>query len=219
MKRHNRAALAVAALALVVPMSGCAALLSPQQTADYQYHGGDGASGAVGDVKVRGLLLIADESGQGPAQLFFSLINEGTSPAEVTVSVAGTEVKENVAAGEDFIQYPDSKLSKAEPVIVEDLKAKVGDLVDVTVAAGGEETVIKAQLLTDVLPYYSDQVPSQDPSQVPSGEPTSGPEGGQSASPSEEPTGSASAESTSGTAERASSSAGEGSAESGASGH
>ncbi len=219
MNRHNRAALAVAALALVVPMSGCAALLSPQQTADYQYNGGDGAAGAVGDVKVRGLLLIADESGQGPAQLFFSLINEGTSPAKATLSVAGTEVTETVAAGEDFIQYPDSKISKSEPIIVEDLQAQIGDLVDVTVEVDGEETVIRTQLLTDVLPYYSDQVPTQSPSAVPSEEPTSGPAGGQTASPSEEPTGSATGESTHGTAEGSTSGATEEATEGTASGH
>ena len=93
MKRHNRAALAVAALALVIPVSGCASLLSPHQTAEYHYNGGDGASGSVGDVEVRGLMLITDEKGSGPAQLFFTLINKGDSTAKVSVEV-GAEVAE-----------------------------------------------------------------------------------------------------------------------------
>ena len=100
MKRHNRAALAVAALALVIPVSGCASLLSPHQTAEYHYNGGDGASGSVGDVEVRGLMLITDEKGSGPAQLFFTLINKGDSTAKVSVEVADTTVSESIKAGD-----------------------------------------------------------------------------------------------------------------------
>ncbi|RBP65578.1 hypothetical protein DFO66_104163 [Brevibacterium sanguinis] len=200
MKRHNRAALAVAALALILPVSGCASLLSPHQTAEYQYNGGDGAAGDVGDVKVRGLMLIQDESGNGPAQMFFSLVNQGSTPAEVSLSVAGAEVTESVPAGGEYVQFPDSPISQSEPIIVEDLQAQAGDLVDVTVSAGADETVIRTQLLTDVLPYYEDQVPTQSPSDVPSDEATA-PAGDATATPSEEATtGTASEESTQGTA-------------------
>lgn len=200
MKRHNRAALAVAALALILPVSGCASLLSPHQTAEYQYNGGDGAAGDVGDVKVRGLMLIQDESGNGPAQMFFSLVNQGSTPAEVSLSVAGTEVTESVPAGGEYVQFPDSPISQSEPIVVEDLQAQAGDLVDVTVSAGADETVIRTQLLTDVLPYYEDQVPTQSPSDVPSDEATA-PAGDATATPSEEATtGTASEESTQGTA-------------------
>ena len=134
MKRHNRAALAVAALALVIPVSGCASLLSPHQTAEYHYNGGDGASGSVGDVEVRGLMLITDEKGSGPAQLFFTLINKGDSTAKVSVEVADTTVSESIKAGDTFVQDPKSpETSSKEVVTVDSLKAKPGDLVDVTV--------------------------------------------------------------------------------------
>lgn len=173
MKRHNRAALAVAAIALVLPVSGCASLLSPHQTAEYQYNGGDGAWGTVGDVEVRGLLLIMDESGEGPAQLFFTLINKGDAPAEVSVEVAGQTFTETVPAGETFVQDPESSASSTdEPIIVDSLQAEPGDLVDITVSTGGQEKTIQTQLLSDVLPYYEEYVPTQSPSDMPTDEPT-----------------------------------------------
>ncbi|WP_423058662.1 hypothetical protein [Brevibacterium linens] len=176
MKRHNRAALAVAALALVIPVSGCASLLSPHQTAEYHYNGGDGASGSVGDVEVRGLMLITDEKGSGPAQLFFTLINKGDSTAKVSVEVADTTVSESIKAGDTFVQDPKSpETSSKEVVTVDSLKAKPGDLVDITVKNGSDEKVIQTQLLTDVLPYYEEYVPSDSSSDSPSESPSNMP--------------------------------------------
>ena len=176
MKRHNRAALAVAALALVIPVSGCASLLSPHQTAEYHYNGGDGASGSVGDVEVRGLMLITDEKGSGPAQLFFTLINKGDSTAKVSVEVADTTVSESIKAGDTFVQDPKSpETSSKEVVTVDSLKAKPGDLVDVTVKSGSDEKVIETQLLTNVLPYYEEYVPSDSSSDSPSESPSNMP--------------------------------------------
>ncbi|MGC2939307.1 MULTISPECIES: hypothetical protein [unclassified Brevibacterium] len=172
MKRHNRAALAVAALALVIPVSGCASLLSPHQTAEYIYNGGDGASGSVGDIEVRGLLLITDEEGSGPAQLFFTLINSGESTAKVSLEVGGTTVSESVKAGETFVQDPKSPETSSEDVVtVDGLKAEPGDLVDITIKNGSDEKVFETQLLTDVLPYYEEYVPSESPSESPSNMP------------------------------------------------
>ena len=173
MKRHNRAALAVAALALVIPVSGCASLLSPHQTAEYQYNGGDGASGSVGEVEVRGLLLITDQEASGPAQLFFTLINKGDSTAKVSIEVGDTTVSESVKAGDTFVQDPKSpETSSKEVVTVDSLKAEPGDLVDVTVKNGSDEKVIETQLLTDALPYYEEYVPSESPSESPSDMPS-----------------------------------------------
>ncbi|MGO0603070.1 hypothetical protein [Brevibacterium linens] len=173
MKRHNRAALAVAALALVIPVSGCASLLSPHQTAEYHYNGGDGASGSVGDVEVRGLMLITDKESSGPAQLFFTLINKGDSTAKVSIEVADTTVSESVKAGETFVQDPMSPETSSEDVVtVDSLEAEPGDLVDITVKTDSEEKVIETQLLTDVLPYYDEYVPSESPSESPSDMPS-----------------------------------------------
>ncbi|MCI4013141.1 hypothetical protein [Brevibacterium sp. ZH18] len=169
MKRHNRAAIAVAALALVLPVSGCASLLSPHQTADYHYNAGDGAWGTVGDVEVRGLMLVMDKSGDGPAQLFFTLVNKGDSAADVTLKLSGETFKESVDAGQTFVQDPKSSAStKSKPLVIDKLDAKPGDLIDIDVKVGGDEKTIQAQVLSNTLPYYKDSIPTESPSNVPS---------------------------------------------------
>lgn len=171
MTRHNRAALAVAALALVIPVSGCASLLSPHQTADYHYNAGDGAWGTVEDVEVRGLMLIMDESGEGPAQLFFTLINKSDSDATVSVSVAGEQTTESVKAAATFVQDPNSPASSTEkPIIIKTLDAKPGDLMDVIVKVGSDEKTIQTQVLSNSLPYYEEYVPTEAPSESPASE-------------------------------------------------
>ncbi|MDN5635631.1 MAG: hypothetical protein L0G36_08315 [Brevibacterium sp.] len=178
MKRHNRAALAVAALALVIPVSGCASLLSPHQTAEYSYNAGDGAWGSIGDVEVRGLMLIMDESGEGPAQLFFTLINKGDSSAKVSFDVGGKKATESVKAGETFVQDPESPSSdSSEPITVDSLKAQPGDLADVTVTVGDDEKTIRTQVLSNALPYYEQYVPTEEPSESPSEDATQSAEG------------------------------------------
>lgn len=169
MKRHNRAALAVAALALVIPVSGCASLLSPHQTAEYHYNAGDGAWGTVGDVEVRGLMLIMDESGEGPAQLFFTLINTGDSSASVSIDVGGKKTTESVKPGETFVQDPkSSSTTSSKPIIVDSLTAKPGDLADVTVSVGSDEKTIRTQVLSNTLPYYEEYIPTEKASESPS---------------------------------------------------
>lgn len=169
MKRHNRAALAVAALALVIPVSGCASLLSPHQTAEYTYNAGDGAWGSVGDVEVRGLMLIMDEAGEGPAQLFFTLINKGDSAASVSLDVGGQKTTESVKPGKTFVQDPQSSAtSSKKPIVVDGLKAKPGDLAEVTVKVGSDEKTIQTQVLSNSLPYYEEYVPDKKSSDSPS---------------------------------------------------
>ncbi|SMX84453.1 hypothetical protein [Brevibacterium antiquum] len=191
MKRHNRAALAVAALALVIPVSGCASLLSPHQTAEYHYNAGDGAWGSVGDVEVRGLMLIMDESGEGPAQLFFTLINKGDSSASVSLDVGGKKTTESVKPGETFVQDPESSAStSSKPVIVDSLKTKPGDLADVTVKVGSDEETIRTQVLSNSLPYYEQYVPTEKASESPSDDASQSSEGAsQSGEQSESATG------------------------------
>ncbi|MCX0276027.1 hypothetical protein NLM24_36245, partial [Nocardia zapadnayensis] len=104
MKRLTRVALAAAAAALVIPVSGCAALLSAQQTHEYRYNGGDGAWTDIEDVAVRGLMLVAEDEEQ--ANLFFTVINNSTEDAQVEISVGDTDVSESVPAGETLVQNP-----------------------------------------------------------------------------------------------------------------
>lgn len=170
MKRLTRIAIVAAAVAVAAPLSGCAALLSAQQTANYEYNAGDGAWGTVGDVEARGVLLIQGESGD--AQLFYTLINKGTETQNVTVEVGGQSFDTSLEAGQSFAQNPSTPVrageDPAEPAIISGLDAEVGQLIDVTVSAGGDEQVIRAQVLDGSQPDYKQYEPDgSGPSDLP----------------------------------------------------
>ncbi|MFB9777647.1 hypothetical protein [Brevibacterium otitidis] len=162
MKRSTRAALAAAAVALVIPASGCASLLSAQQTAKYQYNGGDGAWNVENeDVKVRGLLLIANDD--DVAQVFFTVVNNSADPADVEISVGSASVSQTVPAGGRWVQNPENKDSDSEPLLTENYGGKPGDKVDVDVTIDGETEVVRAQVLNGAQPDYKDLEPTGAP--------------------------------------------------------
>lgn len=159
MKRSYRTALAAAAVALVLPVSGCAALISPQQTHVYQYNAGDGAWTSANGLDVRGLLLITN--GDGQAQLLYSLVNTTNSPVSVTVSVGDVNRTASVPANGEIIQNPANENSAStKPLIVSNLSAKAGDLTDVKVTIGGTVKTVQTQVLDGSLPYYKTLMPT-----------------------------------------------------------
>lgn len=172
MKRLSRLALAATAVALAIPMSGCAALLSAQQTHEYQYNGGDGAWTTIDDVDVRGLLLIANNNDE--AQFFYSVTNNSPEPAQVEISVGSADESFQVAAGETVVQNPENENSRStEPLIVTDYDGIVGSQVDVDVTVNGTSEVVKTQVLNGALPYYEELEPeSTVPEETPSAEAT-----------------------------------------------
>lgn len=158
MKRLTRAAVAAAAIALVVPVSGCAALLSNQQTHNYIYHGGDGAWASLGGVEFRGILLIANEDNT-EAQLFYTIVNNSQGPAAVTLKVGDYQKQINLKQGEKIVQNPQSSESEGEEAIVKGLNAQVGEQVDVEVTANDIDKTVRAQLLNADHWYYEDAQP------------------------------------------------------------
>lgn len=162
MKRLTRAALAAAAIALVVPVSGCAALLSNQQTHNYIYHGGDGAWATVTGVEFRGVLLIANEDNSA-AQLFYTVVNNSQKSANVTISVGDYTDQFQLEKGAKKVQNPESSDSAKKPAIVKGLTNKVGEQVDVKVTANGEEHIVRAQILNGDHWYYEKDAPTTAP--------------------------------------------------------
>ena len=118
MKRVSRLGLTLAGLCAIAPVSGCAALISPQQTAAYQYNGGDGAWTTYDDVAVRGMMLIAGDNGQ--ANLYYSIINSSSDEATVTVKVADTSVTSHVKAGEAVIGDTSEFSEDSADIVVSD---------------------------------------------------------------------------------------------------
>ncbi|WP_040347620.1 hypothetical protein [Brevibacterium mcbrellneri] len=158
MKWLTRAAVAAAAIALVVPVSGCAALLSNQQTHNYVYHGGDGAWASLGGVDFRGILLIANEDNT-EAQLFYTIVNNSQGPATVTVKVGDYQKQIKLAKGEKIVQNPQSPGFDGEEALVKGLSAQVGEQVDVEVTANNMDKTVRAQLLNADHWYYEDAQP------------------------------------------------------------
>lgn len=155
MKRLTRVALTAAAAALVIPMSGCAALLSAQQTAEYQYNGGDGAWADIEDVAVRGLMIVSEDGEQGT--LFYTIVNNSADSADVEISVGDAQVSETIPAGESVVQNPESE---SEPVTVSGFDGQPGSLVDVEVTVNGQSETVRAQVLGTDLPEYQDLAPT-----------------------------------------------------------
>lgn len=174
MNRLTRFGIAAAAIALVVPASGCAALISPQQTHTYQYAAGDGAQQTkIDDVAVRNILLIANDDAQ--AQLVYAVVNGSDKDARVILTVAGKTVEESVPAGKAVYHNPANTQNapsengsiNRKAVIIKNLEDKPGTLTDVQMTINGKSTKATAQVLTggDLkdggLWYYQDLVPTQ----------------------------------------------------------
>lgn len=163
MKRY-RLGLAAAAIAMIAPVSGCAALISPQQTHDYQYAAGDGGSlNNLAGVDVRNVLLIAGDNGD--AQLMYALINTSDETANVKISVGTKTVSETVKPDQSVYHNPENKVAApsednssskitSDPVIVKNLDEKPGHLSTVRFDVNGQTSEVKAQVLTGDLEYY-----------------------------------------------------------------
>lgn len=164
MKRLTRFGAVALAAALVAPLTGCAALISSQQTAKYYYNGGDGAATSIDGVDVRGILLISDED-QEKAQLFYTLVNNSEETAEVSIEAGDKTVKQTVKAGDTFSQDPQNPNAEGDKeVIVTGLNQETGTLVDVTVTVNGNSEDVQTQILDGSHWYYKTLEPTSEPS-------------------------------------------------------
>lgn len=164
MKRLTRFGAVALAAALVAPLTGCAALISSQQTAKYHYNGGDGGATSIDGVDVRGLLLISDED-EEKAQLFYTLVNNSDETAEVSIEAGDKTVRQTVKAGATFSQDPQNPNAKgSKEVIVSGLDQPTGTLVDVTVTVNGTSEDVQTQILDGSHWYYKTLEPTSEPS-------------------------------------------------------
>lgn len=172
-KRTARLAVAAAAFAVIAPLTGCANMLSADQTAKYEYNGGDGAWSRedLEGVDIRGLLLIQSE--EGDAQVFYTVINGADESRDVTLEIGPETFSHSLDAGEVFSQNPENPASDAEPAIISGLDEVPGMLVDVEVTVGSASETIEVQVLDGTLPEYTDLVPTGGASD-PTTDPTDG---------------------------------------------
>lgn len=171
-KRTARLAVAAAAFAAIAPLTGCANMLSADQTAKYEYHGGDGSWSRedLDGVDVRGLLILQSE--EGDAQVFYTLVNGADEPRTVTLEIGPETYTHSLDAGESFSQNPENPASDAEPAIISGLNADVGSLLDAEVTVGSTSETIAVQVLDGSIPDYQHLVPTggaEDPTTDPTG--------------------------------------------------
>lgn len=157
MKRHSRLTAAAIAAALIVPVSGCSAMFTPQAT-EIHYAGGDGAAASMGDVEVAGLMVITKGKNK-PGQLLATVFNSSKSPKTVTISLPSFHTSVHVK--------PESKV-KLNPktgknVVIPKVSTKPGELIKVSVQSGSHTKHVDSQVFNGTLPQYKKYLPSPKP--------------------------------------------------------
>lgn len=177
-KRTARLAVAAAAFAVIAPLAGCANMLSADQTAVYEYSGGDGAWSRedLEGVDLRGLLLLQNEDGD--AAVFYTLVNGSDESRDVTLKIGPETLEHTLAPGEVFQQNSHATTSGAEDLVISGLNADVGSLLDVEITVGSASETIRTQVLDGAIPEYKELLPTGGAAD-PSADPTEGAESAQ----------------------------------------
>lgn len=153
-KRHSRLTAAAIAAALIAPVSGCAAMFTPQAT-EIHYAGGDGASTTIGDVEVDGLIVVTKGKNK-PGQLIASVFN--SSKSAKTVKIATPNFSKSVTVkpgGEVHLNPKDGK-----NVVIPKVSTKPGELLKMSVQSGSVTKKFNSQVFNGTLPQYRKYLPS-----------------------------------------------------------
>lgn len=140
-RTRRRATILSAAAVGALVLSGCQ-VTSPTTTM-LRYAPADGIELDGEALDVRDLLVVSQGNG-APAVVSGSLVNSGTEPLTVTVSVAGQELSPEVtvepgtAVRLDGVQ-PDG--SQGERLVLPSLESPAGESVEVRITADGEGTL------------------------------------------------------------------------------
>lgn len=154
MKRQSRVAAALIAAALIAPASGCAAIITPQAT-EHKYAAGDGAATSLGDIDVRGVMVVTQGKGK-PGQLLASFFNSSNSAKTVKLSTQSfsttVRVKPN---GKVKLNPKDGK-----NVVIPSVSTKPGELLKMSVSSGSTTKHFNSQVFNGALPQYKKYLPS-----------------------------------------------------------
>lgn len=157
--RRTRALIALAAGAMV--LGGCA-VRSPVQT-DHDYAAADGVNVDLGPVKLRNLLLVADEAG-GQARLAGIAVNDGNSASTIQFQVAN-------AAPASVSVPPRSTYSISEsqamisplPKDPKGIPYRAGSVIPMTIAPAGAATGVASVPVLPATGVYEELKPSAAP--------------------------------------------------------
>lgn len=153
MKIRIASSIALAA-GLLLGASGCA-MMAPQATLE-KYAPSDGIDVNVGDIDLRNVLLIADESGEN-FNVVFSSVNNSGAPVDLTVSFEGENSKYataefNVPEGIAEFGNPEGEET---PVLVTVGGLRAGATISANFqVAGASEVQYDVPVLDGTLPEY-----------------------------------------------------------------
>ncbi|WP_025158154.1 hypothetical protein [Leifsonia aquatica] len=148
-------------MALLLLLTGCD-LFAPQDTLHIE-ETSDGVSGTVGDLYVGNAVVLTAADGTGPAGLVASLVNQGTSPLDVSIhTTSGSDAVALAPSGVVQLGVPDG-----QTIEFDGLDAKPGGLTDVTFENGAETLTLEVPVLDGGLTQYRDLVPTMTPTPTP----------------------------------------------------
>ncbi|TFV99969.1 hypothetical protein [Orlajensenia leifsoniae] len=154
--RGRIASSVIVAAAIIVGTAGCG-LVAPQATT-YHYFASDGVSGDIGEIGIRNAVIVTDKGKLG--NLVVTIVNSGSEDAEITVQHESSSGKKTVTidapANETTLFGP----AGGEQVLLRDLDAQAGSLLDVYFQYGDEQGEdLQVPVLDGGLPEYSDLLP------------------------------------------------------------
>ena len=154
--RGRIASSVIVAAAIIVGTAGCG-LVAPQATT-YHYFASDGVSGDIGEIGIRNAVIVTDKGKLG--NLVVTIVNSGSEDAEITVQHESSNGKKTVTisapANETTLFGP----ADGEQVLLRDLDAQAGSLLDVYFQYGDEQGEdLQVPVLDGGLPEYSDLLP------------------------------------------------------------
>lgn len=139
-------------------LGGCS-YMSPQTTAS-PYAPSDGVQADVSNIGLRNLMLVAGKK-DAPGQFYGSVVNSGTTAAEVTFSsTIGAIPSITIPAGQ-IVQL------KTKDLRVTKVPVFPGETVPITVGVNGGTTQLAVPVLDGGLPEYRGLVPSESSSTAP----------------------------------------------------
>lgn len=142
----------------VALLTSACTFLTPQATLD-KYDPSDGTSVTVGDVMVQNAILLSADGETGSLLAVF--VNRGSTPATVKLqyeNASGAKVDENIRVNGNSTKTIGD--GSGESLILENLDAPLGSLLDVYVQIGNETgDVFGVPVLDGSLPEYRNLLP------------------------------------------------------------
>jgi hypothetical protein len=154
--RVQRAVAAGAAALALLGATGCGTI--NEQATTKQYAASDGIVRNVGDVKLRNILIVADNEAS-PGRIIGTAVNTSASPVQLSFEADGGTAQVTVPANGEY-RFDDAAEGETEgEAVLAQAGGIPGSLVPVTVSAESESEEIQVPVVDGTLPEYAQYVP------------------------------------------------------------